>query len=348
MAETTQLEREIAEQPDALRHVLQSSRNAVAEAADLAVRANPRWVLVAARGTSDNAARYAKYLFGAHNRMGVGLALPSLYTLYDSPPDASQALTIGISQSGQSPDVVSVLQCAGEQGGSRIAITNDPGSPLARAADVCIPLDVGEERAVAATKTYTAELMVLAMLSTAWSGEQAHADALEHVPDAVAARLAQCPDLTDLATPFRHAERFVVLGRGYNYCTAFELALKMKETSYVLAEPYSPADFLHGPIALLEEGFPAILMAPTGAGGTDADRLLDKLQQRGARALVFSDRPDLRDRTPLSLPLSPGVPEWLSPMVGIVAAQRWAVALSAAKGFDADHPRGLSKVTRTR
>jgi glucosamine--fructose-6-phosphate aminotransferase (isomerizing) len=348
---TTLFEQEIREQPSALVRQLQAGRAEVDTAAAAILQAAPHSVMIAARGTSDNAARYAQYVLGAHNGLAVGLAAPSLFTHYASPPRLTGSLVIGISQSGQSPDIVAVVTEARRQGALTLAITNDPSSPLARAATHVIALHAGPERAVAATKTYTTELMALAMLSAAL--DRSPGPAAQSRWDELAALPAQVESMLDLARAVepaasrcRYAERFVVLGRGFNYCTAFEIALKIKETSYVIAEPYSAADFKHGPAAMLELGFPIILVAPRGKV-TDADALLDLLEQRRAEVIAISNDPTVLSRahTPLAIP---DVPEWLSPLVAVVPGQWLALALALTRGHDPDQPRGLSKVTHTR
>ncbi len=345
-----QLLREIDEQPGALARLLTARWDAVREVAAAIRSFDPAWVVIAARGTSDNAARYAQYVFGAFNRLSVALAVPSLFTLYEAPPRLGSALTIGISQSGQSPDVVAVLEAARRQGGLTLAITNDPESPLARAADLTLLLASGTEHAVAATKTYTNQLLMLAMLSAELAADTKRRDELGAVPQAVEAALAatRFDELGELAMRFVSASRFLVLGRGFNYCTAFEIALKMSETSYVLAEPFSPADLLHGPVAMLDYGFPVMVVAPSGKASDDVGPLIDVLTSRGARVITMSDREDVLDRTESRIRLPAGVPEWLSPIVSVVPGQLWARSLAMAKGIDSDKPRGLSKVTRTR
>ncbi len=346
----SQLLSEIDEQPAALARQLVDGAAAARAAAARIRAADPAFVTIAARGTSDNAARYAQYLLGARNGLAVGLAVPSLFTQYGAPPRLGRGLTIGISQSGQSPDVVEVVAEARRQGGATLAITNDAGSPLAAAADVHIPLAAGPERSIAATKTYTAELVAIAMLSVALDPDRGDgaATALAAVPDQVAAALAANRDLHEVALAFAGATRFVVLGRGFNYATAHEIALKMKETSYVLAEPYSVADLLHGPVAMIEYGFPVVLVAPSGVATDELGPMLDILRWRRARTLAISDRDDVLARATAGLRLPAGVPEWLSPVVAVVPGQLWARALAVAKELDPDQPRGLSKVTRTR
>ena len=347
MSQPSQLWREIHEQPAALARLLEHGWGAVEAAAERIRAFAPTWVIIAARGTSDNAARYAQYLLGAHNGLGVALALPSLLSLYGQTPDLSRALTIGISQSGQSPDIVGVLREARRQGGATLAITNDADSPLAQLAEDVIDLMAGEERAVAATKTYTTQLLAIAMLSTALEPNADRRAALAKIPASVQDALSLAPRADSAARACRTVDRFVVAGRGFNYATAFEIALKIKETSYVHAEPFSPADLLHGPIAMVGEGFPVLLVAPSGCTADNVAELYEPLEACGARTITLSDRDDLTERADLALPLPSDVPEWLSPLVAVVPGQLFAHALAEAKGFDPDRPRGLKKVTRT-
>jgi len=343
----SQVETEIREQPDALTRLLREARGPVDQIAARIRERNPRYVVIAARGSSDNAARYAQYLFGAHNRLPVCLATPSLFTAYASGPSLAGALVVGVSQSGRSPDIVAVLEAGRRDGSLTLAITNEPGSPLARAAEHVLPLGVGPERAVAATKTYSASLAALAMLSAALEREASRRGELERVPALVAASIEMNDALADKVARYRYAEHFVVVGRGFNYSTAFEIALKMKETSYLVAEPYSPADLLHGPVAMIDRGFPVLAVAPSGRVLADLAALIATLDARHAEVVVISDDAGLLARARVALPLPAGVPEWLSPLVAILPGQLFAVALARTRGLDPDLPRGLSKVTET-
>jgi glucosamine--fructose-6-phosphate aminotransferase (isomerizing) len=348
-ATSSQFYREITEQPQSLQRLLEEGRESTERAAALVREHDPEWVLIAARGSSDNAARYAQYLLGAHNGLAVGLALPSLFSLYGAKPRLARALVIGISQSGQSPDIVAVLAGAREQGALTLAITNDDRSPLASAAASTLPLLAGEERAVAATKTYTSELIALALLSSELEGNREHARELQQVPELV----SQVIDLASAAAEhaaqrFAGAQKLVVLGRGFNYSTAFELALKIKETCYIVAEPYSVADFLHGPIAILEQRFPVLVVAPSGRATVEVPELMELLASRGASTLAISDLDGVLSSAQAPIRLPHGVPEWLSPVTAVVAGQLFAHALCRASGQDPDRPRGLSKVTLTR
>jgi glucosamine--fructose-6-phosphate aminotransferase (isomerizing) len=349
MSPKSQFLTEISEQPAVLRRLLSEGREPTERAAAKIREFGPEWALIAGRGSSDNAARYAQYLLGAHNGLGVGLAVPSLISLYGAAPRMGRAAVIGISQSGQSPDIVGVLVAAAKQGALTLAVTNDPSSPLARASSATLPLFAGEERAIAATKTYTSELFALAMLSAEIEGNPEHQATLEKVPDHVEAMLASVEThIEEAADGFAKAGKLVVLGRGFNYSTAFEVALKVKETCYFSAEPYSVADFLHGPVAMIDHEFPVIVVAPSGATQADVPALFDLLQKRGARTLAISDRADVLARAQFGLRLPSDVPEWVSPIVAVVAGQLFAHALCVASGQDPDKPRGLSKVTLTR
>ncbi len=346
MSGKTELSQEILQQPDALEQVLTSADKAVSEAAARIRAFEPEVVLLAARGSSDNAARYAQYLFGAYHGLVVALATPSLFTLYHRPPRLWRALTIGLSQSGQSPDVVAVIEETRRQGGLTLAITNDPSSPLADASGMCIGLGITPEHSVAATKSYTGTLLALAMLSTKMDGDPVRIEALQSVPQAVRSALVRRQLLAPGVRALAGYNRFLVVGRGYNYCTAFEIALKMKETSYVAAEAHSMADLMHGPLAMVNEQLPVIMVAPRGVGSEESRVLLLRLQQLGAKTIVISDGELLLELADLGVPM-PHMPDWLSPLVAIVPGQLLALELATARGCDPDHPRGLSKVTRT-
>lgn len=341
------LQSDIFEQPAVLARLLDGQRKAIEEAVRL-FSDEVRYVFLAARGTSDNAGRYAQYLWGAYNGLPIALATPSLFSLYQSPPSLKGALVLGISQSGQSPDIVGVLAEGRRQGCPTLAITNTTASPLAQMADVVIDIGAGRETAVAATKTYTGELMAIALLSAALSGSTEQMRVLENVPAWAAQMLRLDGELGRMAERYRFMEQCVVLGRGFNYCTAFEWSLKLKELTYVAAEPYSSADFQHGPIAIVEQGYPVLAVAPSGAVYAGMlDLLVGLREQRRAELLVISDQADaLRlAQSPIALP--EGLPEWVTPLIDILPAQLFCYYLTRSRGFDTDAPRGLRKVTET-
>jgi glucosamine--fructose-6-phosphate aminotransferase (isomerizing) len=299
-------------------------------------------VVVAARGTSDNAARYAQYVWGARNRLSVGLTTPSLFGILAAPPSLTGALVVGISQSGQSPDLVEVLTHARRQERPTVAITNDLNSPLAAAAEVVIDLCAGPERAVAATKTYTAELAAVAACSVAFAGGDQELMAL--VPPLRAAVVDSARHASAVAG-LVESDRCVIVGRGFHHATVHEWALKLQELTYILAQPFSAADFLHGPVAVVEEGFPVLAVVTAGPTESQMRDVVEAMQARGAHVVTLSDVDDAIGDVAVRLPR---VEPWLSPIVAAPYIQHLSRALALARGLDPDAPRGLTKVTRTR
>jgi glucosamine--fructose-6-phosphate aminotransferase (isomerizing) len=343
------LKQEIFEQPAVLRNLLSHQDSMLVEFARRLAQADIRYIFLAARGTSDHAGLYAKYLWGQANRLPIALAAPSLFTLYRQPPRLEGALVVGISQSGQSPDIVGVLAEGRRQGCPTLAITNEPASPLAQAAEFTINIQAGIEKAVAATKTYTAELMAVAMLSLALNPDAERVAALNQVPGWIEQTLALDGEIAEIARRYRFMQTCVVLGRGYNYATADEWSLKLKELAYILAEPYSSADFMHGPVAVVERGFPVMAVAPQGEVLEGMLALLRQLRQAArAELLVISDDQQVLELAQSRIPLPAGIPEWLTPLVSIVPAQLFCYYLTREKGYDTEQPRGLHKVTETR
>lgn len=339
--------REIHEQPEALQNLLDAGRGDIRQAASAIASYDPAFVTIAARGSSDNAARYAQYLLGAQNRLAVGLAAPSLFSVYQRPPRLSRSLVIGISQSGQSPDVVAVLRAGREQNALTLAVTNDPESPLAQTAQHCIRLHCGPERSVAATKTYTSSLLAIALISAELAGAQERLALLADLPRQVQALCERGDEFSAAGAAQRDMRSCVVLSRGYNYATAFEIALKLKELGYVLAEPWSAADFEHGPVALVEQGFALLAIVPPGPLAWPLTAQLAALRERGARLLVISAQAEALALADTALSLPP-LPEWMTPLTAVVPGQFLALGLTRAKGLSVDRPRGLRKVTRTR
>lgn len=331
---------EIREQPDSLSRAIEQNHLHFVEVAERARTCSH--VVIAARGTSDNAARYAQYVWGARNRLSVSLATPSLFSLYASPPRLDDALVVGISQSGQSPDIVSVLETARTQGRPTVAITNEPGSPLAGVSDVVVPLHAGHETAVAATKTYSAQLAVVAGISEAIEGRR---DTLNHLSSLADRALALEEAANTAAQAMAAYEHAAVLGRGFNLATAFEWALKMQELSYVVAQPFSTADFLHGPIAVVDRGYPVLAVVAEGPAAEDVLDALTRTRERGAPTMTITDSSRTISGEVLRLPRTDE--EWISPIPAIIAAQLFTYWLTIHQGNDPDDPRGLEKVTRT-
>jgi len=337
---------EIQEQPDVLfRQVrtLEKKLDQILEKTGIPTR-----IFIAARGTSDNAARYAKYVWGIKNSIPVTLAAPSMFSLYKNPPKLSGSLVIGISQSGQSPDLLSVLQEANHQGCKTLAITNQAESPMADVADQTIDILAGKELAVAATKTYTAQLMTIALLSATWNNSQSQFAEIKQIPDLSSTVLEQKEIIKQYSQRYRFMDQCVVLGRGYNYATAYEWSLKLKEMNYIVAQPYSSADFKHGPIALISNGFPVFAIAVNGSVLPDMVELIkDLTKDQAAEIFLISDQEELLSIAECPFPIPKGIPEWLTPIISILPAQLFSYYLTLVKHIDPDSPRGLSKVTRT-
>ena len=342
------LHTEIFEQPQRLASLLDSRKQTAIEIAKAIQSRNVNYAFLAARGTSDNAGRYANYLWGAHNGLPLALATPSLFTYYQRPPRLNNALVVGVSQSGQSPDIVSVLEEGRRQNCLTLAITNVPDSPLGRTADFVLEIQAGEEKAVAATKTYSTELMAIAMISAALSNSEESWRELASVSRWAEQALALDEQIAQMAQRYRYMNQCVVLGRGFNYATAFEWALKLKELTYVIAEPYSSADFQHGPMAMVEGGFPVLAVAPNGRVQESMLEMLTRLRkQQDAELVVISDDKEALSLAQSAIPLPPQIPEWLTPLVGIIPAQLFACHLTQVKGYNTDAPRTITKVTET-
>lgn len=342
------IEQEIHEQPQVLQSLLKTQRETARKIAKKVREFSPAFVCIAARGTSDNAARYAQYLWGVHLRMPVMLATPSLHTLYDTAPDFSRALVIGVSQSGRPDDVRQVVKDAREQGALTVGVTNDAESPLAHEAEYHLPLCAGEELSVAATKTYTAELTALAMLASALTEQTEHQVALAQLPAWVAETLKRTENVAVWAERYRYMEHCISVGRGFNFCTAFEVNLKIQELCYITGHGYSEADLRHGPIAMIQPGFPVVTIAPSGKALPLMLDLLDKLAEKQGECIVFSDDETALAKGKNGVRLPSGVPEWLTPVVAVIPGQVFAMRLALAKGYPVDKPRGLTKVTLTR
>ncbi len=347
MLKDTHLHQEIHEQPQVLSALIGRELRHARELAAAMRERDVQLVVIAARGSSDNAARYANYLLGSMNGLVVSLATPSLFTIYQRPPSLGRALVLGISQSGKSPDIVAVLAEARRQGALTAAITNALASDLARQADHVIDLGAGVERSVAATKTYTSALLAIALLSVCLSDGSEMLDSLQRVPQAAFQTLDVEGQVAGIVQRYRYMHDCVVIGRGYNYATAFELALKLKELTYTMVEPYSSADFLHGPLAVIEHGFPAIIIAPSGAMLPELQEFMRTIQQRQAEVLAISDHNETLALSDIPLRLPIAVPEWLSPITAIIPGQLLAMHLASIRNYDPDHPRGLRKVTET-
>ena len=345
---SSHLERELAEQPDALARLFERQRGEAERIAGLLTRDDVNYILIASRGSSSNVARYAQYLLGRAHRVPVAFATPSLYTLYEQPPRLDGALVVGISQSGESPDVNAVIAEARAQGRPTVALTNVPASPLGSAADAVLALEAGVEQSVAATKTYINSLGAIAMLFAASTGDREAVAELEGVPAQLARQLERSRADAEQIDRLGPVEGGTVIARGVNYGTSFEIALKIRELSGLLFEAYSAADLMHGPVAAIGPGWPVIAVAPSGPALWSVEEALRSVAARGARPIVIADDERVLRRGEVAMALEPGVPEWLSPLLAVVPGQLLALRLSQLRGIDVDHPLGLSKITLTR
>lgn len=305
------------------------------------------YILIAARGTSDNAARYAQYIFGIQNRIQVALATPSLFTIYNTPPNLKGAFVIGISQSGESPDIVSVIKEARRQNCPTLGITNSEDSPLAKSSDATFLLNAGTEKATAATKTYTSSLCALALLSASMNDHSEAIKQLNQIPGIMQKTIDLQSDLLSAIQRYRYIEQCTVIGRGYNYSTAFEIALKIKELNQIITEPYSSADFRHGPIAMVHMGTPIFIIAPKDQMSPDIDDLIHHLRKKGGEIIIVSDEKKTLEKGKLSFEIPLKIPEWLTPMATVIPGQLFAMQLAIEKGLNPDNPLGISKVTYT-
>jgi glutamine---fructose-6-phosphate transaminase (isomerizing) len=342
---------EIAEQPAVLARLAGEGGSELAAAARVIAARRPRFVLLAARGTSDHAALYAKYLVEIRLGLPAGLASPSALTVYGARPDLRDVLFLAISQSGGSPDLIDSVAVARGCGAFTVAVTNDPASELARAAELSVDVRAGAELAVAATKSYTAELLALYLLLMPLAAGTPDSGRLAEQPAALAEAagrtLRQQAELPGLAERLRPAGRLLTTARGFGYPTAREAALKLMETCYLGAQAFSGADLLHGPMAIVEGGLPVLAVATPGAGGRAMLAVLERLHRQRAELVVVGGLPGIPDGVPVLPVCTEGVPEELYPVVEILPLQQLSWQLARLRGADPDAPRGLVKVTRT-
>lgn len=339
---------EIREQPAALEKTLRGQTAEVNRLRKRFAEKQPRWILLAARGTSDNAAQFGRYLLEITTGIPVSLAAPSVFTLYGAKLKLEDALVVAISQSGESTDTNVVLEQARAAGAMTIGITNEKDSSMARLAEHVLLVRAGKEKSVAATKTYTGQLLSLYLIAYAL-GADLKMDDLERLPEWTNAALKLEKEIAAKAARFRFMDHAVVIGRGLNYSNAFEFALKMMETSYVIAERFSSADLMHGPIAMVEQGFPAFLFAPGGVTWPGIKEMIEKLQGLRADVTVITDagHKEAAAINPRSIIVPVKLKEMFTTIPYIVPAQIFAACLAAEKGLNPDQPRTLSKVTLT-
>jgi glucosamine--fructose-6-phosphate aminotransferase (isomerizing) len=338
--------KEILEQPLALKRTLAAERHHALAFADFARRQNFRLVVLVARGTSDNAALFGRYLLELTTGIPVSLSAPSIHTLYRARLDFRQTLVVGISQSGEGTDINLVLKSAKRLGAYTLGITNEAHSTMAGLVDEVFLVHAGKQRSVAATKTYTGQLLLLYLLASSLSPQIALAD-ISEIPHRVEQALKLAPEIKALVERYRYMRRCVVIGRGIDLANAYELALKLMETCYVVAERFSSADFLHGPIAMIERDFPALVFMPPGKTFRELLKLTARLRTLRADTLVFSSSSARIPGAARVIRIPEPVPEIYTPIPYIVPGQIFVAQLAEVKGLDPDKPRELNIVTRT-
>jgi len=337
---------EIAEQPESLARTIQQERSKIERLGKSLKQRDIDLIVLVARGSSDNAALFGRYLLEITTGIPVSLSAPSVHTIYQAKLDLRHALVIGVSQSGEGEDINRVLENARESGAFTIGITNEAASSMVKLVDETLLTHGGRERSVAATKTFTGQMMLFYMLAAAMARSERGVD-YHAIPDLSAQALEQKTAIVELVQRYVFMENCVVVGRGLAYANAYEFALKLMETCYVVAERFSSADFLHGPLAMIERHFPVILFAPPGVMLEGTKHLIDRLSELRADTLVITGDLDSAARCSRSIIMAREIDEFLAPIPYIIPAQLFAALLAEAKGLDPDKPRSLSKVTRT-
>jgi glucosamine--fructose-6-phosphate aminotransferase (isomerizing) len=337
---------EIHEQPRALRRTFEAEKAHAAEFKKFAAARDFRLIVLVARGTSDNAALFGRYLLEISTGIPVSLCAPSVHTLYHARLDMRRALVIGISQSGAGTDINLVLKNAREQGAYTVAVTNEAGSAMTRTVDDTFLVRAGKQKSVAATKTYTGQLMILYLLAFAL-GRQIALESASEIPARVAETLKLAAEIREMVQRYRYMRQCAVVARGLNYANAFELSLKLMETCYIVAERFSSADFLHGPIAMIERDFPVILLAPAGRTFIEQRGLIKRLAGLRAETIAITSSDARLPRVTRAIRVPGKIPEIYSAIPYIVPGQLFAAQLAEVKELDPDRPRSLQIVTQT-
>ncbi len=337
---------EIREQPEALERTIEAERAHALSFKKFAQRQNFSLVVLVARGTSDNAALFGRYLLELTTGIPVSLCAPSIHTLYHAPLKLRRALVVGISQSGEATDVNLVLKSARRQGAFTLGVTNESRSAMSRLVDETFLIRADKQRSVAATKTYTGQLLMLYLLASAL-GPRITLSRINEIPGWVRKALGLASEMEELVERYRTMRQCVVVARGLNYANAFELALKLMETCYVVAERFSSADFLHGPIALIERDFPVLVFMPPGKTFVELRKLVERLRRLRAETLAISSAKVRLSAATRAIHVPGNIPELYTPIPYIIPGQLFAALLAQVKGLDPDKPRSLHRITRT-
>lgn len=340
--------KEIEHEPVAVKRCLEENTETIEKLVEAIKRENITSLFIAARGTSYHASVYAKYITEYMIGLPVSLAAPSIFTLYDGHVNLKNSLVIGVSQSGKAEDVLEVLRNANKQGALTVGITNSVGSPIATEAKYHLYCAAGEEISVAATKTFTTQMLLFATLSAYWSGNRGLMSELESLPDKISRTLEMMENINDLVKKYKDMEECFVLARGVNYAIALETALKIQETSYIRAKGFAISDFAHGPIAMIDKKIPVIIYAPEGQSLNNALSMIERLKEEDIELIIVTNSRKLSDHENNIVMIPETQNDIISPFYNAVFAQMFACKLSLARGLNPDKPRMLQKVTITR
>ena len=346
MKKTSLMLKEIAEQPEALARTLKSETAKALKFGKFISSRDIRLIILVARGSSDNAALFGKYLLEITSKIPVSLAAPSVHTLYHSKLRMKDALVVGVSQSGEGTDINYVLETARKAGAYTLGITNEANSPMCEIVDESFLIRAGKERSVAATKTYTGQLLMFYLLASALQNGKGM-DRLQRLPELTADALKLSPQIESMVERYRFMDHCLVVGRGLSYANVYELAIKLMETCYVVSERFSSADFQHGPVAMIEKDFPVFVFAPPGKTFSNMLSLAQRLRRLRAETLIISSEPSILKWATRGIQIPQKIEDFLSPIPYIVPGQLFAAFLAEVKGLCPDQPRSLQKVTQT-
>ncbi len=344
----TKMWKEIYEQPTVLQNCLIQNTQIINDIIKDIDSRKINNVVIVARGTSDHAGIYGKYIIEHNLGIPVALAAPSIITMYNKKLLLTNSLVIAISQSGQAEDVLEVIKCANEQEAITIGITNFESSPIATNSKYHLYTAAGVEESVAATKTFTSQMMNMALLVAKWSNDEQLISKLSLVPKNVRETLKLSETIVSHISDYVEMNDCFVLSRGINYAIALESALKIQETTYVKAKGYAISDFHHGPFAMVGQQTPVIIYAPEGPSLADANEMITKLKKVGASLIIVTNNQQLlnENKNTFAIPMCDN--DLITPFYNIIFAQMFACLLALAKGLNPDQPRGLNKVTITR
>lgn len=340
--------KEILEQPEALQRCFEKNAGVIGEIVGILKKRDIRQVVLAARGTSDHAAVYGKYVIELLLGIPVSLAASSIFTIYHGSLSLGNCLVIGISQSGKAADVLEVLKSAKNSGAVTVGITNNPDSEIAREPEFFLNCEAGVEKSVAATKSFITQIFLLASLAAEWAGNYEIRKELNLVPEKLYGVFDSAGVIESKAERYRFMNECFVLARGINYAVSLEAALKIQETTYARAKAFATSDFQHGPIAMIERDIPVMIFAPDGPSLKDVGSMLSKLGSEQIETIVVSNRKDILELGTTSFSIPETSNDIISPYFNVAVAQMFACRLALAKGLNPDSPRGLNKVTVTR